>query len=511
MKTYTALTIGPIYKTLGNARHTRELWAASYTFSYLMKEIITEVNKDGKWTIVLPHLPADSSEKYGEGVLPDRLICETPDGSDVSNFRKITDKVVSRFADSVAGHFKDWNHVMLLEFLKGYFRFYIIQKQLRDDQNIVLELYPLLDALELQANYSPNHEKFLESFFNRINSTFLVNDGYAMDRVRYDTLVEVAARQFMGKEAYDKLKTRRKADKYATPEKSDPETDDAIARKDDTELIGELKLKYKEDFRAAHKYVAIVHSDGDNIGAIIKGLRNDQFPEFSKLLGEFSRDAAKLIDERGGMPIYAGGDDLLFFSPVINGEKHVLHLLSELDRRFIAKFKAYRTSPPPSLSFGVSISYYKYPLFEALEASRGLLHKVKQEKKHSIALRVMKHSGQTFETSLHLRSRYFNQFERMLREHVASEASILSSLVYKIEDNQKLFSLMGREPERVKNFIKNSFNEPVHERDDIDRFLDQVKLLISTVFAETADDEKALDRIYTMLRTISFFKEKDER
>ena len=45
-KYYTALTIGPIYKTLANARHTRELWAGSYTFSYLMKQILRKILED---------------------------------------------------------------------------------------------------------------------------------------------------------------------------------------------------------------------------------------------------------------------------------------------------------------------------------------------------------------------------------------------------------------------------------------------------------------------------------
>ena len=48
---YTAISIGPIIKTLAMARKPRELWAASYLFSYLMKCIYTaaedaEANSD---------------------------------------------------------------------------------------------------------------------------------------------------------------------------------------------------------------------------------------------------------------------------------------------------------------------------------------------------------------------------------------------------------------------------------------------------------------------------------
>lgn len=52
-KSYIGLTIGPIVETIGNAKQTGELWASSYLFSYIMKNIIKtlivkdrEVNKD---------------------------------------------------------------------------------------------------------------------------------------------------------------------------------------------------------------------------------------------------------------------------------------------------------------------------------------------------------------------------------------------------------------------------------------------------------------------------------
>ena len=47
MTTYLAITIGPIYATIQQARRTRELWAASYVFSLLMRELL-EVLKDEK-------------------------------------------------------------------------------------------------------------------------------------------------------------------------------------------------------------------------------------------------------------------------------------------------------------------------------------------------------------------------------------------------------------------------------------------------------------------------------
>jgi hypothetical protein len=51
---YTALTIGPIYKTLKNAKKTREIWGASYFFSFVIKEIVKELV--GKVTFITPYV-----------------------------------------------------------------------------------------------------------------------------------------------------------------------------------------------------------------------------------------------------------------------------------------------------------------------------------------------------------------------------------------------------------------------------------------------------------------------
>lgn len=517
MKNYTALTIGPIYKTLGSARHTRELWAASYTFSYLMKNVLRKVEADKTVVrkFVLPFTTEAELKKpghLGAGVWPDRLIYRTAEGGQAEWLKQKSEETLAEFAKSVAKEFQDLSggEREIAAFFRQYFRFYVIEKPLPDEANPILELSPCLDALELQANFAPKYEAFLETFFNRVNSTFLVQDGYDEDRVSYDTLVEIAAKDFEDDPKYQELRKSRVHKRYGSPAMA--KDDDTQADADDTSLI--LHLKSNKDFRSAHKYVAIVHSDGDNIGRIIKSLKTpEQFESFSAELGQFSRESVETVQQYGGMPIYAGGDDLVFFAPVINKKRrtNIINLLRELDQNFVNKLEHHKTSPPPSLSFGVSVTYYKFPLFEALEASRGMLHEAKRDPKRNIGLRVMKHSGQTFDEALHIGSGYFEQFMRMLDRNVTNEETILGSVVYKIHENEKLFSLIGRKPDRVKNLIHNSFNEQIHESQVIKNYLSDVCHLLSMVFSETHDDKIALDRIYTMLRTISFFKEEDTR
>ena len=57
MKKYIALTIGPIYKTLANAKKPKELFSSSYIFSYIMREIISKF-KDREF--VTPYIKDNS-------------------------------------------------------------------------------------------------------------------------------------------------------------------------------------------------------------------------------------------------------------------------------------------------------------------------------------------------------------------------------------------------------------------------------------------------------------------
>ena len=63
--TYLAMTIGPIYKTLREAKKTRELWGGSYLFSYLMKKTI-EVFQDREF--VVPYVKDKTIFDSGQGI-----------------------------------------------------------------------------------------------------------------------------------------------------------------------------------------------------------------------------------------------------------------------------------------------------------------------------------------------------------------------------------------------------------------------------------------------------------
>ncbi|MEL7065301.1 MAG: type III-B CRISPR-associated protein Cas10/Cmr2, partial [Bacteroidota bacterium] len=74
---YIALTIGPVVPTLTSARKTRELWAASYIFSWIMKQVARELKKDPKRQFVLPYQEEDL------GVYQDHVERTSKGGSDL--------------------------------------------------------------------------------------------------------------------------------------------------------------------------------------------------------------------------------------------------------------------------------------------------------------------------------------------------------------------------------------------------------------------------------------------
>ena len=151
----------------------------------------------------------------------------------------------------------------------------------------------------------------------------------------------------------------------------------------------ELEAFVSKQINSHHKYFCIVLADGDNVGKTVSHpkLSGVQLKKISEGLMYFGDEATKLIKDYGGLPIYAGGDDLLFIAPVkgVDGT-NIFEFLNKVEKvAFKDVQKAIKDCElndknglliEASLSFGISITYYKYPLYEALESARNLLFDV---------------------------------------------------------------------------------------------------------------------------------------
>jgi len=423
---HIALTIGPIYKTLANAKKPKELFASSYIFSYIMRKIIKEFKSR---EFVTPYIKDDTifEENNPVGLFHDRFIFASLEG----DFQHL-EVVIKNICEDVALKLG-----LELYQVREYLQISYLEKELSDDQNPILELTPYLDTQELFYQTTQD-ENFIKSL------------------------------------------RRKKGDK-----------DNFLT--DSKDIIDDLKkLSHK-------KYYCVVHADGDKMGEAIQD--KTKIEEVSKNLFNYCKNANKAIKEFGGQTIFAGGDDLLFFAPVLNRsqDKTIFELCDEIGKDFSIKI------PQATLSFGVSINYLKFPLYEALENSRELLFsKAKSGQKNNIAFNVTKHSGQSFETIIHRGNQEIYDNFLVFTSNIKGGDDMdnfLHSIHHKIDIYKTTIEIIGHDKKRLQNFFDNYFNETGHN--EYKAFFEALIDFMVAVYQDTAIEKKS-ELIYATLRFIKF-------
>lgn len=101
---YTAVNIGPIIGTINLARKPRELWSASYLFSFLMECIIKELKAENKMILS----PASLDEVQKVGLYPDRVFVEDTEDDELED---ILSNALKEFTQ-VTGIGRDYVNIM---------------------------------------------------------------------------------------------------------------------------------------------------------------------------------------------------------------------------------------------------------------------------------------------------------------------------------------------------------------------------------------------------------------
>ena len=301
--------------------------------------------------------------------------------------------------------------------------------------------------------------------------------------------------------------------------------------------------------KSYHKYICVVQADGDNVGGTVSHsqLGDGKVKEISEALLNYGKEAKEAINKYGGLTIYAGGEDLLFIAPVVgeNG-KNIFDLLNDLDNKAFKGVKEAvesckdengkdlldkRGKPlRASLSFGVSITYYKYPLYEALESARHLLFdKAKKvDGKNAVAVDWRKHSGSSFfmewsnskwpikeeelnNTPGKPNKTQDNLFNNMITASSVKE-SVVSALAHKIRQSEGLIGLWSNSSdyeERNRHFFEKYMDyEPDKDetrKDNSDKYKDAAKELMNAlVEAGMTDASQLTQTMYGMLRVAKF-------
>lgn len=420
MRSYVGITIGPIGDAIGDARTPAALWFASNLFSDITRRICEAISgEDGFQDVKIysPYYSEDIKTDDGVGKFHDRIIFSTTDfehGKMRNIIKQIKSDTIRNFPNEKPGE-KD--------FLQNYIQIHYIVKMKNpmEDKNSVLEFSPYLDAMELMKTF-PRDDSV-----NPIMRLFL---GEANNRNKY---IKDSPLFTKVKEETNQLK------------------------KDNNRIwtIGEIASKHVTEALKRKHYYAVVSADGDGMGKFLEKLSDDMVTDFSKSCLDYDEEAAKLIGNYGGMTIYAGGDDLLFLTPVMTDKGDVFGLCNQIQNLFrkeicsVDDFKGIDVIP--TVSFGISIQYEKYPLYEALNSSRKLLALAKKDgdfqntdcKKNNMVIELQKHSGQSL--SLLVSNECYETFKEFMQIWDSNEGNQIQSVLYTLETYHSLIFVLNQQ------------------------------------------------------------------
>lgn len=403
----------------------------------------------GDATFLVPYSEDETifqTQDDGIGMFHDRFIFQTESIS-IEDVQTILDAEKSALALMIAQSIKR-DEKKVTAFVKSYLQSYLVESK-QEYKNPTLEISKLLDSIELHTPHLEADEDYMRLFLNRdtILNSSLAKESFGI-KPSFDSIEAIAAQ----------------------------ERDSSDAPKN------------------AQAYIAIVHADGDNLGSYIKAQQS--VSEVSKRLFAFDKKATKSIQAFGALPLFVGGDDLLFFSPVINKEKKTLFSLLE---RLSKDYEETLQTKESTLSFGVSITYYKYPLYEALAKSREALFGVAKayDGKNAIAVSAQKHSGQSFDFCIAKDDAAYEKFTNVVEKIVAEELELPHAIHHKLYKHKTLFENIPQE--QVESTFENLFNEDMHHS-KFQEGLEAVEGLFSTL--GTQEQEK----LFSMLSTIKLIR-----
>ncbi len=498
MTTYTAITIGPIYRTIMKARSTKAFWTASYMFSWIMKRLVEELSKKNI-SIISPY--ADTSKTIKKvGLYPDRLFAVGKVDNIKDIISKIKDELVKKFKEFLKIPDTEWEKHEIEKFLSSYIKVSSIIIDSDKEKGLLLELNKYLDTQELnQVAVSFSSNDYLTKFLESKNNPFIVGD-FGEGKRAFESISEIAVSGYL----------------------SDEEVRSYL---NETQEVNYPKLsaeRERKDFLNCYKYMAIVKADGDNFGKYISKLDTvKEMQSFSKHFFDFSKEAAKKLFTMKAKPIYIGGDDLFFFAPVRMPllEKDIFDLIETVEQSFHG-FREKLGENSLSMSYGVSILYYKSPMSEAMEVADAMLRKAKDgENKDRVAVSIQKHSGQKIEFLLPCKhtvsvasgQQTLYNAARDLMKRTVSSPSMIKGLIYWIDEMyEPIISKVAGDAERLKAVFENFFDEDVHKDN---RFLDDVRAFIVLMHSsgEVSDVKVQKELLHGILRYCQFVNAKDEK
>lgn len=538
---YAGFTIGPIYDVLSHARKTRELWFASYFFSWFMEKMIEELVNNSAINFLVPYVEKPfQPNKSITGRYPDRFIIQSSLGKEelYNLIQKASDNALEHFVclidelvKSSAKYLPGINKNKVRDELAGYIQrnFVVFDSSAIDETSLVESISSYLDSMEENRYFNTGildktcfickslpavveDKIWIRTLVNGVYSEdkqkkelcplcFIKYSCYKSDEIktkinkpdfRYPPILDISAGELL----IDEVK--KKNPKFQDPEKDYDfeDIEDAYGKEEAKALI-----------KPYHKYFAIIQADGDYLGKVLNQYTNpDDIPEnFSKPILDFAEKAEGIIWDYKGYPIYIGGDDILAFMPVAFKDKDrniktVFDLAVELSKEYreIVDKKRGKTS----LSIGINIAYYKFPLSKALkDVWKQLFIKAKKDR-NTLAILLTKHSGHQIEIKFKFNIDEIEIFTKLLREIIGGQIEIPYTMHHNLSRFKTLIAHIP-DKDRLDAFFENNFNEPIHSRyykgiADVANYFEKVML--------SQPKDNRLDCVKEILSKLAFIK-----
>lgn len=142
------------------------------------------------------------------------------------------------------------------------------------------------------------------------------------------------------------------------------------------------------------KYYALLLMDGDHMGRRLRDAeRLEEHRAISESLRAFSVEhVPRIVAEKYGRVVYAGGDDLMVFLPL----KYILDAANEMNQAF------HQTTNGFTASAGIVIAHHTAPLDGVLQAARRAEKKAKDVyNRNAVVFSVLKRSGEKLDVGGH--------------------------------------------------------------------------------------------------------------
>lgn len=481
-QTYIGITLGPIDRIMSFTRSTKSLWAASYLMSFIGKQLVTELFCKEKREFIKPQLVSELWDlKDGVGRFPDQYIFRSKPG-DWEYLLQKREEVLNQIAVQISLTLPPTDAAAIATYLKQTLKIYLLEMECTAEKALET-CQNQLAVMECQDIYPDTETRnYLAEYFESIaKDTRLLNDAFGSNNKSYNRL-------------FPTILERAGAVRDKVLEMSSLDNDVKIAM-----------------IPPHYKYIAFVSADGDNIGKALKALGTT----VSNKMLAYNKKIVDLVEKRHGQVIYAGGDDLVFFAPIVE----IFDLIQDISNAFNDSFATEDVQdglkkhnlPIPTISFGVSISYHKHPMAEALQKAGELLEEAKKAGKDRILWNMRKHSGQSVVSTM-IKSQLPQAVHLIKVCSGASDLFLHSVGHYLLANKEIIAHLLGDSTtaaSRLENYMLSTFQDEGHEN-----FQDKLALIRTYLLDESNAHEnkvEVVERMAALLRYIELIIHKPQK